>query len=616
MSSTDLSLDIRDIRFAFKEWLPIKKINESEIFADFDEETFDLLVQEGIRFAVDVIAPTRTESDRIGCIIENDRVKVPNCLHIPYQKAYELGWSSIRAPQDFGGMGAPSLLALIVNEAMTGGNLCLTMCFGLTAGAANLISTFGSDSLKQTYLTKMFKGKYTGTMCLSEPHAGSDVGSGKTSAIPLGDGKYKIKGSKCWISSGDNDFGENIVHAILARVVGAPEGSKGLSLFIVPHTRVNKDGSLGEWNDVSLVSIEDKMGIHASPTAVLNFGENNDCLGWIIGEEQQGMSAMFQMMNDARLYTGLIGLSLGGVAYENAKSYAKERIQGKKISELRDPKASSVAIVNHPAVRHNLFNMKAKVEAMRALLYYTAFQFDIEKTAKNNEIKIRAQNMVDLLTPMCKGWCTEVGLDVVQTGIQILGGVGYTKDFPLEQLFRDARIAPIYEGTTDIQALDLIGRKMIKQDGILFKQLMGQFSQLIEEHSEHPILKELFKTFEGYCELLYEIFASTQDIIENRGMEGLALYATPFLMYFSSVTGGWLLLQQGVIASKKLEQIKELEDSGENNLLGLFSKNNDALFYSNKIKTVKYFVECIIPQYHALLTGGIKQNYDALEIIF
>ena len=616
MSSTDLSLDIRDIRFAFKEWLPIKKINESEIFADFDEETFDLLVQEGIRFAVDVIAPTRTESDRIGCIIENDRVKVPNCLHIPYQKAYELGWSSIRAPQDFGGMGAPSLLALIVNEAMTGGNLCLTMCFGLTAGAANLISTFGSDSLKQTYLTKMFKGKYTGTMCLSEPHAGSDVGSGKTSAIPLGDGKYKIKGSKCWISSGDNDFGENIVHAILARVVGAPEGSKGLSLFIVPHTRVNKDGSLGEWNDVSLVSIEDKMGIHASPTAVLNFGENNDCLGWIIGEEQQGMSAMFQMMNDARLYTGLIGLSLGGVAYENAKSYAKERIQGKKISELRDPKASSVAIVNHPAVRHNLFNMKAKVEAMRALLYYTAFQFDIEKTAKNNEIKIRAQNMVDLLTPMCKGWCTEVGLDVVQTGIQILGGVGYTKDFPLEQLFRDARIAPIYEGTTDIQALDLIGRKMFKQDGILFKQLMGQFSQLIEEHSEHPILKELFKTFEGYCELLYEIFASTQDIIENRGMEGLALYATPFLMYFSSVTGGWLLLQQGVIASKKLEQIKELEDSGENNLLGLFSKNNDALFYSNKIKTVKYFVECLIPQYYALLTGGKKQNYDALEIIF
>ena len=616
MSSTNLSLDTRDIRFAFKEWLPIQKINESEIFAEFDEETFDLLVQEGISFALEVIAPTRTESDRIGCIIENGRVKVPNCLHEPYQKAYELGWSSIRAPKDFGGMGAPSILALIVNEAMTGGNLCLTMCFGLTAGAANLISTFGSESLKQTYLKKMFNGSFTGTMCLSEPHAGSDVGAGKTSAVSIGDGRYKIKGSKCWISSGDNDFGENIVHALLARVVGDPEGSKGLSLFIVPHTRVNEDGSLGEWNDVSLVSIEDKMGIHASPTAVLNFGDNNDCHGWIIGEEQQGMSAMFQMMNDARLYTGLIGLSLGGAAYENAKSYSKERIQGKKISDLQNHIASSVPIVNHPAVRYNLFNMKAKVEAMRALLYYTAFQFDLEKMAKTDEGKIRAQNMIDLLTPMCKGWCTEVGLDVVQTGIQILGGVGYTKDFPMEQLFRDARIAPIYEGTTDIQALDLIGRKMIKKDGILFKQSMEQFSQLIEEHKNNPILNKIFKNFEEYCELLYEIFASTQDIIKNRGIEGVALYATPFLMFYSSVTAGWLLLQQAVIASKKFEEIKETEGADDNNLLDLFSVNEDALFYSNKIKTVRYFVECIIPQYQVLLTGSKKRNYDALEIIF
>lgn len=260
--------------------------------------------------------------------------------------------------------------------------------------------------------------------------------------------------------------------------------------------------------------------------------------------------------------------------------------------------------------------MKAKVEAMRALLYYTAFQFDIEKMAKTDEGKIRAQNMIDLLTPMCKGWCTEVGLDVVQTGIQILGGVGYTKDFPMEQLFRDARIAPIYEGTTDIQALDLIGRKMIKKDGILFKQSMEQFSQLIEEHKNNPILNNLFKNFEEYCELLYEIFASTQGIIKNRGIEGVALYATPFLMFYSSVTAGWLLLQQAVIASKKFEEIKETEGSGDNNLLDLFSKNDDALFYSNKIKTVKYFVECIIPQYQVLLTGIKKRNYDALEIIF
>jgi len=616
MSSTDLSLDIRDIRFAFREWLPINELKKSKIFSEFDENTLDLMVQEGINFAIDVIAPSRVESDRVGCNIENGRVKVPKCMHEPYKKAYSLGWSSIRSPREYGGMGAPSILALIVNEAMTGGNLCLTMCFGLTAGAANLIYTFGSDYLKKTYLSKMFKGHYTGTMCLSEPHAGSDVGAGKTSAISLGDGVYKIKGSKCWISSGDNDLGDNVVHAVLARVDGAPEGAKGLSLFIVPHTRVKEDGSLGKWNDVTVVSIEEKMGIHGSPTTVLNFGEHNDCLGWIIGDEEQGISSMFQMMNDARLYTGLIGLSLGGAAYENARAYSKERIQGTKISQIRDPEAPKVEIINHPAVRHNLFNMKAKVEAMRALLYFTAFQFDILKTANSDEDKIKANNMVDLLTPMCKGWCTEVGLDVVKTGIQILGGVGYTKDFPMEQLFRDARISTIYEGTTDIQALDLVGRKMIKQKGVLFRQSMENFSQLVEKHREHSEFKELIKTFEGYCELLYEIFTDSQEVIQKRGMEGVALYATPFLMFYSSVTAGWLLLQQAILASKNLEEIKINEGVNDLNKLDLFSKNKDALFYSNKIKTVRYFVDCIIPQFYVLLKGGQKKNYDALEIIF
>ena len=616
MSVTDLTLDIRDISFAFGEWLPIDKIGNSEIFSEFDKETFDLMVKEGIGFAIDVISPTRAESDRVGCILENGRVKVPKCMHTPYQKAYELGWSSIRVPKDYGGMGAPSLLALIVNEAMTGGNLCLTMCFGLTAGAANLIYTFGSDSLKKTYLAKMFNGCFTGTMCLSEPHAGSDVGAGKTSAVPLGDGSYKIKGSKCWISSGDNDLGENVIHAVLARVKGAPEGTKGLTLFAVPYTRVNEDGSLGEWNDVSVVSIEDKMGIHGSPTAVLNFGDKDNCLGWIIGEELKGISSMFQMMNDARLYTGLIGLSLGGAAYENARSYSKTRQQGKKISEIRNPEAPSVAIVNHPAVRHNLLNMKARVEAMRALLYYTAFQFDLEKIAIKDDEKLKAKNMVDLLTPMCKGWCTEVGLDVVQTGIQILGGVGYTKDFPMEQLFRDARIAPIYEGTTDIQALDLIGRKMLTQKGVLFQQLMEEFSKFIKKHFDHPQLKGLLKTFEGYCETVYEISTSSQEVIQNRGMEGVALYATPFLMFFSSVTAGWLLLEQAVIASEKYENIKKDKGVNQFNITDLLSTNEDAVFYYNKIKTVGYFVECIIPKFEVLITGGKKQNYDALDVIF
>jgi hypothetical protein len=513
-------------------------------------------------------------------------------------------------------MGAPATLGLVINEALNGANLGLSMFFGLTSGAAELIDTFGSAALKKKYAAKMFQGQYTGTMCLSEPQAGSDVGAGTTSAVSEGDGVYKIKGSKCWISSGDNDLGENVIHAVLARVKGAPDGTKGLSLFVVPYTRVNDDGTLGDWNDVTVASIENKLGIHASPTAVLNLGENDNCLGWIIGEEGQGISSMFLMMNGARIYTGLIGLALGGAAYENARAYAHERVQGTHISKIRDPDAPRVSIVNHPAVRLNLINMKAKVEAMRALLYYTSFQFDLEKIAKTDDEKQSTQNMVDMLTPMCKGWCTEVGLDVVRTGIQVLGGVGYTKDFPLEQLFRDARIAPIYEGTTDIQALDLVGRKMLQNGGILFQQLMEQFSQLIAEHSDHTELGGIIKSFEGYCESLYETSMASQEVLKTRGMEGVALYATPFLMFFSSVTAGWLMIKQAVVAAEKLGQIKTEQGIGELELSAFLEENEDALFYANKIKTTRYFVDGIIPQFDALLAGGKKQNYDALDITF
>ena len=616
MSSTELTLDQRDIHFALRECLPIEKLSESELFSEFDVDTVDMMVQEGIRFAIDVVSPTRTESDREGCRMEDGRVKVPKCLHDPYKKAYELGWATMRVSQEYGGMGAPATLGLVINEALNGANLGLSMFFGLTSGAAELIDTFGSAALKKKYAAKMFQGQYTGTMCLSEPQAGSDVGAGTTSAVSEGDGVYKIKGSKCWISSGDNDLGENVIHAVLARVKGAPDGTKGLSLFVVPYTRVNDDGTLGDWNDVTVASIENKLGIHASPTAVLNLGENDNCLGWIIGEEGQGISSMFLMMNGARIYTGLIGLALGGAAYENARAYAHERVQGTHISKIRDPDAPRVSIVNHPAVRLNLINMKAKVEAMRALLYYTSFQFDLEKIAKTDDEKQSTQNMVDMLTPMCKGWCTEVGLDVVRTSIQVLGGVGYTKDFPLEQLFRDARIAPIYEGTTDIQALDLVGRKMLQNGGILFQQLMEQFSQLIAEHSDHTELGGIIKSFEGYCESLYETSMASQEVLKTRGMEGVALYATPFLMFFSSVTAGWLMIKQAVVAAEKLGQIKTEQGIGELELSAFLEENEDALFYANKIKTTRYFVDGIIPQFDALLAGGKKQNYDALDITF
>ena len=616
MSSTDLTLDQRDISFAISEWLQLGKLNNSEKYAEFDQDTLEMMVKEGIRFAIEVVFPTRAESDRKGCRMEEGRVKVSECLHKPFQKAYELGWASISDSPEYGGMGAPATIGLIVSEAINGANLGLGMFFGLTSGAAKLIETYGSDMLKEKYIAKMFQGQYTGTMCLSEPHAGSDVGAGITSAESQGDGVYKIKGTKCWISSGDNDLGENVIHAVLARVKGAPDGTKGLSLFVVPYFRVNDDGSLGDWNDVTVASIENKMGIHSSPTAVLNFGENDDCLGWILGSEGQGISAMFQMMNTARIFTGLIGLSLGGAAYENAKTYAHERVQGTNISKTRDLNAQRVSIIEHPAVRLNLINMKSRVEAMRALIYYTALQFDLERIAETEKEKENRQNMIDLLTPMCKGWCTEVGLEVVQAGLQVMGGVGYTKDFPLEQLYRDARISTIYEGTTDIQALDLIGRKILRNDGALFQQLMGHYSELINEHRDHQEMGQLINIFEGYCESLYETSMSTQEILKERGMESIALYATPFLMFISSVTAGWLLLQQAVTASEQLSRIRSKEGLEDLDDSALPVENENTIFYSNKMKTARYFLEAVIPQYHSLLEGGKKQNFDALEITF
>ena len=616
MSSTDLTLDKRDISFTIREWLQLGKLKNSELFAEFDQDTLDMMVEEGIRFAIEVVFPTRAESDRKGCRIEGGRVKVSECLHKPYQKAYELGWASTANSQEYGGMGAPATIGLIVSEAINGANLGLGMFFGLTSGAAKLIETYGSKILKEKYVSKMYQGQYTGTMCLSEPHAGSDVGAGITSAELMDEGVYKIKGTKCWISSGDSDLGENVIHAVLARVKGAPDGTKGLSLFVVPYFRVNDDGSLGDWNDVTVASIENKMGIHSSPTAVLSFGENEDCLGWILGSEGQGIASMFQMMNTARIFTGLIGLSLGGAAYENAKTYAHERVQGTIISKMRDLNSQSVPIIKHPAVRLNMINMKSRVEAMRALIYYTAFQFDLERIAESNDEKENLQNMIDMLTPMCKGWCTEVGLEVVQTALQVMGGVGYTKDFPLEQLYRDARISTIYEGTTDIQALDLIGRKILRKDGALFQQLMGHYSELINKNKDHQEIGELINIFEGYCESLYETSISTQVMLKERGMESIALYATPFLMFISSVTAGWLLLQQAILASEQLSRLKSKEGLEDLEDLEFIVKDEKTLFYTNKLKTTRYFLEAVIPQYQALLEGGKKNNFDALEITF
>lgn len=615
MSSTDLVVDTQDIEFCLFEWLQVQQLQQFTKYDDFDAETLGLLVREGVKFAQEVIAPTNMEADREGCSMVDGHAVVPKCLHSAYQQAYELGWASMTASQQFGGQGAPEAIGLALSEATLGGNLALGMYFGLTQGAMELIESFGTEELKTTFCEKMTAGEYTGTMCLSEPQAGSDVGAAKTAAEPMGDGLFKIKGSKCWISSGDNDLGSNVIHLVLARVHGDPSDTKGLSLFVVPKINVNEDGSLGEANDVTLVSIEDKMGIKASATAVLSFGDNDNCYGHLLGNQGDGMRQMFQMMNTERIAVAGMGLGVASAAYQNALAYARERIQGAHIDNIAtDPDAPSVPIIQHPDVRHSLTGMKARVEAIRALLYGACFIEDKMHISQDPEEKEELDEIFQILTPICKGWACETGLDVTRTGMQILGGVGFTKDFPMEQYYRDLRISAIYEGTTGIQALDLVGRKMTMKKGKLYMTLLGKFSQLYEANKDHAQLGQNFELWKSAYDTMTVCSMAFPEMMKDKGLSGAVLYATPFMFLMAAVTAAYFFLQQGLVAHEKLEQLKSENNVKEEGLADFLQENSGALFYDNKLKTLDYFLNVMLPRYQSYSVPILNKNYAALEI--
>ena len=608
MSSTELVIDYKDLEFCMNDWLKIGDLSQYKKFENFDTDTCNLMLTEAGKFSEEVLFPTRAESDKVGCHIdESGQGRVPEIIKKPYQKAYELGWASLCSDENFGGQGAPNTLGFIIKEGFAGANVGLSMYFGLTEGAARLILSFGTQEQKETFVPNMLAGVHTGTMCLSEPQAGSDVGENATTAEKIEGDAYKIKGTKCWISSGDNDLSENIIHLVLARIKGAPTGTKGLSLFIVPKIRMKEDGTLGESNDVVLAHLEHKMGINCSATAVLNFGENDQCVGYLLGEEHKGIGYMFQMMNEARLGTASLGVSVASAAYQNALTYAKERKQGPHINELRNPEAPRVAIIHHPDVRLMLANMKARVEASRALLLGTAYYLDLYEATDEEEEKKKYDDFVQILTPMCKGFATEAGIDVVRDGIQVLGGVGYTTDFPMEQLYRDLRISAIYEGTTGIQALDLVGRKMTMKNGALFINLLGAFGELIEENQENEALASSIQLFSQACETLSNVAMGAQALLKERGMEGPALYATPMLMFTSAVTSAYFLLQQCVVALQKREELQAT---------GASDDNTEVVFYQNKLTLTHFFLENVVGQYECLVTPSIKKNLDPLQLAF
>ena len=476
-----LIADRRDIDFVLYELLDIENLTQADLFKEFNRKTFDLILNEGRRFAIKEMLPTYEEGDRIGVRFEgNGVVKVPESFHRVHQLYLESEWTAPAMDTEYGGQGLPHSLAVAVEEYLLGANWAISSYGSMGVGTGYMIENYGTEEQKKTYLKNLYTGKWGGTMLLTESDAGSDVGALTTTAARNPDGTYSLTGNKIFITNGEHDLVDNIIHPVLARIEGDPIGTKGISIFIVPKFLVNPDGSLGDRNDIVCTGVEEKHGIHASATCSMALGTKGQCIGYLLGSERQGMEIMFQMMNGARLGTGLQALAYASTSYCYALDYARKRIQGRDLDDFKNRDAQSVAIIRHPDIRRNLLWMKAHVEGLRTLIYYCWNLTDRAKVTDSEEEQTRLMDLLGLLTPIIKGYGSERGYEVCVQGIQVFGGAGYTKDYPMEAIARDCKITTIYEGCTGIQALDLLGRKLGQKKGTVYMDFLGRMKKAAE----------------------------------------------------------------------------------------------------------------------------------------
>jgi alkylation response protein AidB-like acyl-CoA dehydrogenase len=490
-------------------------------------------------------------------------------------------------------------VALAAGDYFHGATYAFMMYPGLTHGAALLVEAFGTERQKKRYLKNMFTGKWTGTMLLTEPEAGSDVGNLSTTAVKNEDGTYSITGNKIFISAGEHNMVENIVHPVLARIEGAPAGTKGISLFLVPKYRVNDDGSLGEFNDVVCTGIEHKMGINGNATCSLTLGGKGQCVGELLGEENKGMRAMFLMMNEARLLVGMQGFCCASASYMNAINYARERVQGKNLLQMMDANASSVPIIQHPDVRRMLISMKSYVEGMRSLLYYAGYLSDEIVVADDEAEKARLQGMLDLLIPICKGYVTDKAFEVCSTGVQVYGGYGFTREYPQEQLLRDCRITMIYEGTNGIQAMDLLGRKLGMNKGKPIMDLMVEIQKTIAQAKAVDSLKESAAKLEKALNRLGEVAMHLGATAMSPKVMSAFAFAHPFMDASGDVVTAWMLLWRGCIAASQLEK---------------GAKKKDQAFYEGQMKSLQYFTQAVLPITMGKMDAIMATSDAAVEI--
>ncbi len=575
---------VKDIVFGYEVIDSYNVLNKISEFSDFSEDIVIPAMEECAKFSEEVLAPINAIGDQQGASIENGNVTMPEEFVDAYKKFIEAGWASISLPEEIGGGGMPITLSGGTLEILSTANLAFGLAPGLSAGAISAINFHGNQEQKDKFLPKLVSGEWTGTMNLSEPQSGSDLGTITTKAEKQDDGTYKVTGTKVWITFGEHNMTENIIHLVLAKVPGSPEGTKGISMFIVPKVMVNDDGSLGDNNNVSCISIEEKLGIHASPTCVMEY---DGSVGYLVGEENRGLNYMFTMMNEARVWVGGQGLACASGALQGASQYARDRVQGRPVGMSKED-AKKSTIIDHADVRRMLITIKSYVDAMRYLMYDNQLMLDLEYFAEG-ELKEFGEERCGILTPITKAWISDLGVELSSIAIQVYGGMGYVEETGVAQYLRDSRIAPIYEGTNGIQALDLMFRKLPLDNGQAMQRLLADVNKVIDEMNEGgEVLSDLAQKLKVEVDRLSEVTLWLGSKMLEGELVDASAGATPYLKMFGQVLGGYYMGKAAILATKKLEE------TGDE-------------YYNEKITLSKFYIEQLLPLasgYASSVTAG------------
>ncbi len=610
----NLLVEKRDIDFVLYEQLNIDELEKKERFSHCSREDFKMILDHALKFAENILAPINKEGDRTGAVWENGKVILPESARAALREFSKAGWVSMAENFEAGGQQLPFVVYTAAHEMFYAANAGLPLYPCLTHGAAKMIELYGTDDQKKRYMEKLYAFKWNGTMCLTETGAGTDLARIATKAVKIDERHYKISGHKIFITGGEHNGHENIVHPVLARIQGDPIGIKGISIFIVPKYRLNEDGSIGKPNDVICQGIEHKMGIKVSSTASLAFGDNGECIGELLGKPCQGITIMFNMMNEERFMMGVQGTGISSAAYLNALNYARTRFQGTDITK-KGLSGDMIPIIKHPDIRRSLLWMKSYVEGLRALNYYTAYYTDLKNSETDESKKMFYGGIVDFLIPVCKAYSSDWAWDICEQAIQVFGGYGYCSDYPVEQFARDCKILSIYEGANGgVHATDLLGRKLFMNDGRIFRYFIDEIEKTINEASLNKSLKKYADIMKDAKLHLIKAVDYLKVLMKDGKVREAYLRATPFLEITGDTLLGWLHLWQLVIAEKKLEEVFKVKSTQKDNKEYIINNNKDAAFYSGKVHSAKFFITKVLQLQKAKIEGLLNDEAAALDI--